>query len=41
MTRAITPESATAKAQRWDPGEMLRSLLAAEVAGPDCQRCGL
>jgi hypothetical protein len=32
--RRITPEVlATAKAQRWDPAEVLRTLLAEEVAG--------
>ncbi len=34
--RHIAPEViATAKAQRWDPAEVLRTLLAAEVAGRD------
>jgi DNA replication protein DnaC len=34
--RAIAPEVlATAKAQRWDPAEVLRTLLTAEVAGRD------
>lgn len=34
--RATAPEViATAKAQRWDPAEVLRVLLAAEVAGRD------
>ncbi len=34
--RAAAPEViATAKAQRWDPAEVLRVLLAAEVAGRD------
>jgi hypothetical protein len=34
--RAIAPEIlATAKAQRWDPAEVLRALLAEEVAGRD------
>jgi DNA replication protein DnaC len=34
--RAIAPEVlATAKAQRWDPAEVLRALLAEEVAGRD------
>ena len=34
--RHIAPEViATAKAQRWDPAEVLRALLAAEVAGRD------
>ncbi len=34
--RRIAPEViATAKAQRWDPAEVLRALLAEEVAGRD------
>jgi DNA replication protein DnaC len=34
--RRIAPDViATAKAQRWDPAEVLRALLAAEVAGRD------
>jgi DNA replication protein DnaC len=34
--RAIAPEVlAVAKAQRWDPAEVLRALLAEEVAGRD------
>ena len=34
--RAIAPEVlATAKAQRWDPAEVLRALLTEEVAGRD------
>jgi hypothetical protein len=34
--RAVAPEViATAKAQRWDPANVLRALLAAEVAGRD------
>jgi DNA replication protein DnaC len=34
--RRIAPEIiATAKAQRWDPAEVLRTLLAEEVAGRD------
>lgn len=34
--RHIAPEViATAKAQRWDPAEVLRALLTAEVAGRD------
>jgi DNA replication protein DnaC len=34
--RHIAPEViATAKAQRWDPAEVLRALLAAEVSGRD------
>ncbi len=35
-TRAAAPEViATARAQRWEPAEVLRALLAAEVAGRD------
>jgi len=35
MRRAAPEVIATAKAQRWDPAEVLRALLAEEVAGRD------
>src|SRR5947209_13244862 len=35
MRRAAPEVLATAKAQRWDPAEVLRILLAEEVAGRD------
>jgi hypothetical protein len=39
--RRIAPEVlATAKAQRWDPAEVLRALLAEEVAGRGLVRAG-
>ena len=35
MRRIASEVLATAKAQRWDPAEVLRTLLAEEVAGRD------